>query len=721
MDSYCYTIGLRALFFLLFFISITSQMTLASYNIGVGRADVTGPVAEIVFMGYAKIDQKGEGLHLRTYARSFIIDDGNERFVFVSVESAMIGHDVRAAVIRRLRDKFGNLYTEENVMISATHTHSSPGGYNLYMLFDLTTFGFIKQSFTALINGITTSIERAHDSIVPGKLFIDHGEVLDANINRSPMAYLNNPQSERNKYKYDVDKNMTQLQFIAADGRPLGIINWFAVHPTSMNNTNKLVSSDNVGYAAVLFEKMMNKDALVGQGEFVAAFASSNLGDVSPNTRGPKCEFSGNECSAQYTCPGKNEMCFASGPGKDMFESTRIIAHKLFNESTNIWNKKNAVELKGPVRIVHRFVKMPGQKAEFFNQSTNNNEEVETCLPAMGYSFAAGTTDGPGSFAFEQGTKTSNPMWNAVRNFVAAPTDEDIKCHGAKPILLATGRMRLPYLWQPKIVSTHLAMVGDLVIAGVPGEFTTMSGRRTREMIASVVEENTKIQPVVVIAGLCNTYSDYITTPEEYEIQRYEGASTIYGPHTLTVYLKQYRELAAAATQGIKLEPGPSPPDLTLERLISLQTSVIYDTPKWGKDFGDCIHQSEKIVWPGDTVSVTFVAGHPRNNLMTGRSFLSVEKLENDTWIEIATDADWETRFHWVRTSVILGTSEVEIKWEIPLNAEPGKYRIGHFGSYRYIFGGIYPYQGHSNIFEVKTQESVKSHNPHVDSAQIWM
>lgn len=65
----------------------------------------------------------------------------------------------------------------------------------------------------------------------------------------------------------------------------------------------------------------------------MAAFASSNLGDVSPNTRGPKCEFSGENCSAQYTCPGKNEMCFASGPGENMYESTKIIAYKLFNES----------------------------------------------------------------------------------------------------------------------------------------------------------------------------------------------------------------------------------------------------------------------------------------------------------------------------------------------------------------------------------------------------
>ena len=59
----------------------------------------------------------------------------------------------------------------------------------------------------------------------------------------------------------------------------------------------------------------------------------------------------------------------------------------------------------------------------------------------MGYSFAAGTTDGPGALSFEQGTTTSNPMWNFVRNFVARPTEDDIVCHGAKPILLATGRV----------------------------------------------------------------------------------------------------------------------------------------------------------------------------------------------------------------------------------------------------------------------------------------
>lgn len=78
--------------------------------------------------------------------------------------------------------------------------------------------------------------------------------------------------------------------------------------------------------------------------------------------------------------------------------------------------------------------------------------------------------------------------------------------------------MRRPYQWQPKVVSTHLAIIGDFVLVGVPGEFTTMSGRRMREKIASTIQEVTKVQPTVVIAGLCNTYSDYIATPEEYEV-----------------------------------------------------------------------------------------------------------------------------------------------------------------------------------------------------------
>jgi neutral ceramidase len=69
------------------------------------------------------------------------------------------------------------------------------------------------------------------------------------------------------------------------------MIAWFAVHCTSMNNTNRLISGDNKGYASYLMEKEINYPAeaeyrpfsspqwaeRVANGSlFVAAFAQSN-------------------------------------------------------------------------------------------------------------------------------------------------------------------------------------------------------------------------------------------------------------------------------------------------------------------------------------------------------------------------------------------------------------------------------------------------------------
>ena len=41
-----------------------------------------------------------------------------------------------------------------------------------------------------------------------------------------------------------------------------------------------------------------------------------------------------------------------------------------------------------------------------------------------------------------------------------------------------------------------------------------------------------------------------MTTPEEYAGQRYEAASTIFGPNTLNAYLQQYEMLMGALLGG---------------------------------------------------------------------------------------------------------------------------------------------------------------------------
>ena len=70
--------------------------------------------------------------------------------------------------------------------------------------------------------------------------------------------------------------------------------------------------------------------------------------------------------------------------------------------------------------------------------------------------------------------------------------------------------------------------------------------RRLRDAISQKVMETTRgseDDTKIMLAGLSNVYTHYITTYEEYQKQRYEGASTIYGPHTLRAYLQQYAYL----------------------------------------------------------------------------------------------------------------------------------------------------------------------------------
>ncbi|KAI8521297.1 Neutral ceramidase [Branchiostoma belcheri] len=678
-----------------------------NYLVGVGRADVTGPAAEVNMMGYANPAQQSSGIHFRQFSRAFIVSDpqNTTRTVFVSVDCAMVSQILKIEVVKKLKPLFGNAYNESNVCLSAIHTHSGPAGFLQYVLFDVTSLGFVRESFNALVDGIVASIQRAHNNVVPGDLYLNQGELQDANINRSPTAYLNNPESERAKYDANTDKNMVVLKFVDQHGTGLGMISWFAVHCTSMNNTNGLISGDNKGYASQLFEADMNPGSLAGQGSFVAAFAQSNEGDVSPNTQGPHCQDTGLACDLETsTCNGKSELCVSPGPGVDMFDSTRIIGHKQYSKAKELYNADTQEKLSGPVQFALQFVDMSDVTVQI-----NSSYYAKTCKPAMGYSFAAGTTDGPGAFDFTQGDTEGNPFWNIVRDIIKQPSAEEVACQAPKPILLPTGEMTFPYAWQPDIVDIQLLRWGQLVVAAVPGEFSTMSGRRLRDSIQrAVVSKGLPEDTEVVVAGLSNTYSDYITTYEEY--------------------------------QGADIDVGPSPPNL-LSRQLSFLPPVVLDTTPLFTHFGEVIADAGSSYHTNETVSVRFHSAHPRNNLQTqpenmqktvrrrrgifhffswahkklqkflsgpdaeeelDGSFLTVERKKDDGTFEVVhNDASWDTMYKWKRTNVLVGHSEATITWTISPGTPPGTYRIRHFGHSKNLVGEITPFVGSSRHFTV--------------------
>ena len=202
-------------FFIVITLSVLLKRHVAQNIVGIGIADVTGPAAGATMMNYGKSDQTTSGIHTRLYSRAFIFQNStttSNSVVFVSVDLGMIGHLMKKHVIQKLNQSIGyNLYREDNVLISATHTHSGPGGYLQYLLYSWVPKGFVDDNFKAIVNGIALSVIRAHYNMRPSTIYVIEGKLHNANINRSPTSYLKNPIKERNKYKHDTDHTFLQV------------------------------------------------------------------------------------------------------------------------------------------------------------------------------------------------------------------------------------------------------------------------------------------------------------------------------------------------------------------------------------------------------------------------------------------------------------------------------------------------------------------------------
>ncbi len=74
--------------------------------------------------------------------------------------------------------------------------------------------------------GCMQAIKRAHEDVKPGVLQVSAGELLDANANRSPTAYLANPPEERARYKHNTDKTMTLLKVLDTEERQAAASLW---------------------------------------------------------------------------------------------------------------------------------------------------------------------------------------------------------------------------------------------------------------------------------------------------------------------------------------------------------------------------------------------------------------------------------------------------------------------------------------------------------------
>lgn len=414
---------------------------------------------------------------------------------------------------------------------------------------------------------------------------------------------------------------------------------------------------------------------------FVAAFAQSNEGDVSPNICGPR------HCETQH---------------KD-FERMLLVANAQLKTARELFAKAvSSPALSGGITFAHQYV-------EFGRISLNEKWHLyKECPPStssgcIGVSMMGGTTfDGRGFNVIPEGVK-----WGAYPKLTTMPELQGFQKE--KPVFFPTARYGL----SPAILPLQLFLIADcLPIAAAPFEITTMAGRRLRASLSSAFKElgcDNVCEPV--ISGLSNAYCGYLTTREEYAVQRYEGASTHFGPNQLCATCQQFEILVHVVcnSPGSNAYDTLPPPRVNGVGVLGYNIPVLHDGLMNKTPYGHVVPGTDVMreYRPGSTATVSFHAAHPKNNLRTQGTFLEVHRWvldssrpEGGIWVMHADDGDANTFFHWRRQGTF--ASVVTIEWCIPSSTPPGKYRIKVNGDYKHLFSGkVQVYSGVSGTFEV--------------------
>lgn len=549
-----------------------------NYQVGIAKTDITAVVYNKGMMGYAVPHHIVKDVKTPLSARAFVILDktNHKKVVIVNSEICFYTIALKDAVVKKLQAEHADLgFSEENVMLSAQHTHSAPGGYSHYILYNIAIPGFQPKVFNKVVNSTVEVIVAAHANLKDASMQFAEGrfdEKDEVAFCRSLGAYNANPEVKekisKKNHHLAIDRNMKLLRFNDADGNAIGAINWFGVHTTSVNNDKNSICYDNKGYAAAFMEK--NIGTAIENPDFIAAFAQDTAGDVSPNPQW-------NNKHGRYKGKFKDDYKSAAYNGKLQARQ----AEKLLEAA------KEKPAISAGLDYIAMFV-------DFSNIDVDSNFTMgmkgkRTAPPATGVALLKGAQDRPAvepailnsilgvassglsKFiqAYEIGVK---------KHFLSRKDREDIeqkyRIHGTKAIMLEVGKgkilgtyfinefimpaaldptiARLKQMdregyskrtpWMPRILPIQIITLGELAFLGIPAEITTIAGQRLRKAVLEILKH--KGVRKIILTTYANGYSGYITTHEEYAKQSYEGGHTIFGKWTLAAYQTKFCELA---------------------------------------------------------------------------------------------------------------------------------------------------------------------------------
>jgi hypothetical protein len=194
-----------------------------SLEAGVGVAPIDVPLGAPI-AGFAHLGYRSTGSDPIT-ARALVLCSGDLKVALISAEILLVPDSLRAAVMARLSGM-----QLSGVVLAATHTHASPGGYYENAVFERFGLGPYDPAMRDRVaNAMAESVRRALATEQPARLSVASG--------RDVSLVEGRDDAER-------DGRMTVLRIDRPDGQPVAELTVFASHPTTEGILNRRISGD---------------------------------------------------------------------------------------------------------------------------------------------------------------------------------------------------------------------------------------------------------------------------------------------------------------------------------------------------------------------------------------------------------------------------------------------------------------------------------------------
>lgn len=521
-------------------------------------------------MGYASLDQRAIQKESELFVRCvLLVGEKNNPVFSVCMEVCFASYQLKHDIVKYFERKdYAYKPIFSNLMLHAQNTHSAPGGYSSYLLHNLLSGGFNKNFYNALLEASIKAIEKSINSVNSAKIILNVSEIDEEKnlaFNRNLAAYNANKDVSLlsdNQTHLALNRWVKQLKIIDKNGAEKGIINWFGVHGNSVGPEKRLVSSDNKGYAASIFEKEMAEN----QG-FVAIFAQEAAGDISPNYHG-------------------NALRWPRGKYEDSFKSAYFNGFLQYEKAVELCKQTEVdIPIIGTIKADSAFYDFSNLT---LNEKYSDSGELSLGQASLGLSVIKGLDiDSKGVNAFTANLIAGWIKLNAFFN--EAPLISSRKkrlrmkklrrIQGNKEILIELEQKKIagfkrlnnipladPFSdllsifkkayqkrvthkvdWWPSIIELQYIQIGSLLIIGIPGDITSQAAVRLKQAVMDASEHQFLD---VIINSYANDYCGYICTPEEYDKQYYEGGFTVFGRETLGAFQTAYTELIKGSKQS---------------------------------------------------------------------------------------------------------------------------------------------------------------------------